>query len=270
MEFSEQLPDGNVNVGRSSPIKDLAVLLGSLLATALAIYWLLGLLIDYSAEKLTPDMEKALIAPFTQEWIDKDLPKQSEVIQGIADRLMADCADLPYTIKVVVVKSKEVNAVALPGGTILVFSGLIDQIKSENELAFVLGHELGHFKNKDHLRGIGRNLVLLTFSILLLGPDNVIGDLILSSVNLAKTGFSREQESTADAYALHTLQCRYQHIGGATDFFNTLLEIEGDPGILGHFFASHPDSLKRIQDINAKGEKAGYAKKETKPLPNSP
>ena len=45
------------------------------------------------------------------------------------------------------------NAVALPGGNIVVFAGLLKEIKSENELAMILGHELGHFAHRDHLRG---------------------------------------------------------------------------------------------------------------------
>ena len=42
--------------------------------------------------------------------------------------------------------------------------GLLENVESENELAFVLGHELGHFRNRDHLRGLGRGIA---FSLVL-------------------------------------------------------------------------------------------------------
>ncbi len=38
----------------------------------------------------------------------------------------------------------------------VVFTGLLEKMTSENELAFVLAHELGHYDHRDHLRGLGR------------------------------------------------------------------------------------------------------------------
>ena len=40
----------------------------------------------------------------------------------------------------------------------MVSTGLLEQTASENELAFVVGHEIGHFRNRDHLRGLGRGV----------------------------------------------------------------------------------------------------------------
>lgn len=267
MEFSDKLPDGNVNITQESPLKEFALLLSGVFGIALAVYFLLGSLIDFSIRHLSPEQEQALTIPFGKEWFSNELPNESRALQDIVDRLQSECARLPYNIKVYVVQNEAVNAVALPGGAILVFSGLLNGIKSENELTFVLGHELGHFKNKDHLKGMGRALVLLVLSVILLGPDNSIGELILSSLNIVETGFSREQESDAEAFALEITQCRYNHVGGATDFFDALIREEDVTGFYSHFFTSHPDSRQRIQDLKDQTSRAGYLEKTTLPYP---
>ena len=44
--------------------------------------------------------------------------------------------------------------------TMIVTAGLLEKVESENELAFIIGHELGHFRNRDHIRGLGRGLAI--------------------------------------------------------------------------------------------------------------
>jgi hypothetical protein len=67
------------------------------------------------------------------------------------------------------------------------------QVESENELAFVLGHELGHFRNRDHLKSLGRDLALALL-IATLSQGSSVGDLAALSGDLAGRSFSREQE----------------------------------------------------------------------------
>jgi Zn-dependent protease with chaperone function len=67
------------------------------------------------------------------------------------------------------VQSDAVNAMAVPGGKMVVFSGLLDSLSSTNGLMFVLAHEVGHFKNRDHLRLMGRGIVLSILAMLALG-----------------------------------------------------------------------------------------------------
>lgn len=267
MEFSDKLPDGNVNITQESPLKEFVILLSGVLGIVFIVYYLLGMLIDYSVRYLSPEQEQALTIPLRPEWMTDAPPKQSKVLQDMVDQIQSECAHLPYTLKVYIVNEEAINAVALPGGTILIFSGLLEKVRSENELAFILGHEMGHFKNKDHLKGMGRALVLLVFSIMLLGPENSVGSFILDSLNVAETGFSRDQESEADAFALETLQCRYKHVGGATDFFDTLIREQEDLKFFSHFFASHPDHNERIQDLKTQASRAGYPYRPTIPYP---
>ena len=63
---------------------------------------------------------------------------------------------------------------ALPGGQIMVFSGLLKKVNLENELAMVLGHELGHYAHRDHLRGMGRGLGVTLGLAMLFGQDSAV------------------------------------------------------------------------------------------------
>lgn len=75
-------------------------------------------------------------------------------LQRLADGLQ-ECCDIDYPVKIILIPSDTANAIALAGDTIVIFSGIFDTIRSENGIAFVLAHELGHFKHRDHLQAMG-------------------------------------------------------------------------------------------------------------------
>lgn len=266
MKYSGRLPTTNVNVTETSPLKELAILLGGLLAIVFIVYWLLGLGVDFAVQRLSPQQEKALSFSLTKEYFSMSHDDvKSAALQKIVDAMQSQCIHLPYAVKVFVVESKDVNAIALPGGTILMFSGLLEKVRSENELAFILGHELGHFKHKDHLRGFGRGIVLIVLYALLFGTDDSADGVLSSFISFSESSHSRDQEFAADAVALESVQCRYGHVTGATRFFEELLK-EEEPKLLGHFLASHPDSNQRIRDITAQAREAGYPQGSLVPL----
>ena len=76
-------------------------------------------------------------------------------LQAIVDRLAAELppSELAYTVHVA--DSPEANAAVIPGGHIIVMRGLVDEVQSENELAMILGHELGHMRRRHHLKRAG-------------------------------------------------------------------------------------------------------------------
>ncbi len=123
-----------------------------------------------------------------------------------------------YNFTIYLSDSDDVNAIALPGGRIVVFKGLLDQVESENELAMVLAHELGHFAHRDHMRGLGRGLGLAVATALLLGENNSASGLISKAVLTFQVKYSQSQESAADQFGVDLLTARYGHAGGAPAF----------------------------------------------------
>ncbi|NCF16391.1 MAG: M48 family metalloprotease, partial [Gammaproteobacteria bacterium] len=139
------------------------------------------------------------------------------------------------------------NAMALPGGLIIVTQGLLDQVESENELAFVLGHELGHFKNRDHLRALGRGIVLSLFFSVATGND--VSNLSIKVTDLALRGFSREQESEADEFGLALVYTHYGHVDEASRLFERWDEDDRSLFDVVSYLSTHPATADRIVEL---------------------
>ena len=267
MKFTPRQPGANVNVTPTHPLKEFAVLAGGLLAVAVGLYLLLGLAVDLVVPRLSIDFEKKLAAAFAGRLADTEAhTPAANALQTLVGRLQEKCAPLPYAVTVHLQEADAVNAAALPGGQMLVFSGLLKEMRSENELAFVLAHELGHFAHRDHLRGLGRALVLMTASTILFGADSSVSGMIGESLTLTELSFSRKQETQADEFALQTLNCYYGHAAEATTFFSRIPK-SGDPGRFGHYFASHPENRRRIAHLEALIRERNYAIGHPRPLP---
>jgi predicted Zn-dependent protease len=161
--------------------------------------------------------------------------------------------------------------VAFPGGLVAVTSGLLDQVESENELAFVLGHEIGHFRNRDHLRGIGRGMAFaLVMGVLGLGGHGGAANLASLSGQLAARGFDRDQEADADRFGLELVEQEYGHVAGALDFFERLPDPEASMGKeIVQYLATHPLSEDRIEALHALSLERGWSESGTVvPIPS--
>ncbi len=267
MKFTARQRGINVNVSPTHPLKEFAVLAGGLLAIVVGVYLALGLAVDLIAPRLSMILEKKIAGAFIGGLAKTDeLADTTRSLQTLVEGLQNRCAPLPYTITVHVQQSDAINAAALPGGHMVVFTGLLEEMTTENELAFVLAHELGHYANRDHLRGLGRALVLMTATTVLLGADNSINSMIAQGMMLTELSFSRKQETQADEFALKTLSCHYGHVTGATAFFSKIPK-DGDPGRFGHYFASHPENRRRVDHLKALAQERGYPAGNPLPLP---
>ncbi|MBW1641509.1 MAG: M48 family metallopeptidase [Deltaproteobacteria bacterium] len=268
MKYTPREPADNVNVSPTSPLHEFFILTSGLLAILIGIYLVLGFTVDLIVPHISTSFEKKLAGPFLSSINTKETDSNKEgFVQYLVDDLQKNCAKLPYEFKVVVRQSNTINALALPGGHIVVFTGLLDKITSENELAFVMAHEMGHYANRDHLKGVGRAFVIMTISALVFGADSGINNLLAKGLTVTELSFSRKQEMRADEFALQTIDCLYGHTGGAIDFFKKIPK-EKNPGKFGHYFASHPENLKRITRLEEIIHTKGLKVLNTKPLPD--
>jgi predicted Zn-dependent protease len=265
MEYEAKELKENVNVSRKSPIKEFFILLGGLIGIVLVIYISLGLAVDLIVPTLSPNVEQSIGKVFIKKYTEiKQNPteiKLQQILNGF------DISDLSneYQFYVHMINKPQVNAVALPGGHIILFSALVKDIDSENELAFILAHEMGHIVNRDHLRGLGRSLVLFTISLVLFGQDNSITQFLMNSLIKVEMKFSQKQEKRADLWALNLLNERYGHVGGATDFFEKMKKNE-KRSRFQYYFSTHPHPQQRIDIIEEAIAKSGYIIEEEFPL----
>lgn len=257
MKYTPKELKENVNISRTSPIREFFLLLGGVLGVILIVYIALGFAVDIVVTKLSPEIEQSLGRLYSKIYENTEETTTGIQLQEILDGLAKELPKGELQYKVHLVANSLINAMALPGGNIVVFSGLIKEVKSENELAFVLAHELGHFANRDHLRGLGRRLVLLTISIALLGGDSSAANFLMNSLLNVEMKFSQHQEKMADLWALDLLNRRYGHVSGATDFFEKMSKKEKKGRIL-YYFATHPYPENRVKTLEEQIREKGY------------
>ncbi|MFT5162438.1 MAG: Zn-dependent protease with chaperone function [Alteromonadaceae bacterium] len=266
MKYHNVLPPTNNNVTHQHPVREFVYLLGALAGLLLLLYWLLGFFIDFAVDSISPQSEIALYQATSMSQLfeadEKIQPTTANESVGKLLAALAQCTDIGYPIDLSIKEAPQMNALAWPGGHIVVLSGLLDKVKSQNGLAFVLAHELAHFKNRDHLRAMGRGVILLAVSSLIGGSDT--SALIIQLTDIGSAQFSQQSESAADATALDILNCHYGHIGGALEFFQQLEQQDRTIDFsLMHYFSSHPQVKRRIATLEQLGRQRGYKSEQT-------
>jgi len=146
------------------------------------------------------------------------------------------------TYKVEVLDTSLVNAMALPGGYIFVFRGLLRNAQSPDEIVGVLAHEMAHADYRHPMQGMVRQYGTDALTSMMFGGSS------LASVSeaLMLTSYSREAEQDADDRAFETLQRGGLSTRGMADFFARLKKREDKTGLaLPAFLSTHPDSGDR-------------------------
>ena len=227
MKFVPKEITKEVNVTPVHPLVNLAHLLGTVAIAGIVIYVALGLIASQLVKRTGPETEEKIGASLVSSLpnrIDDD-DSRLDYLQDLASSLednflQTDIAAVNYPpVKVSILDTPEENAMVTAGSYLLVTEGLLSHVESENELAFVLAHEMGHLHNRDPLNALGRSLVLGTLSSLLglgQGPTSAV---VPNVLNLAERGHSRTQENAADDYAIALMMARYSHGDHILDFF---------------------------------------------------
>jgi Zn-dependent protease with chaperone function len=255
VSFHPSLPEDGVNVSRVHPLREAALLTAGVVALGAVLVIAVAVAIDLVVPHLSPDLEVRIFSP---SWlIDGESDEGEETdprlraARELLGRLERHWSGHPYRFRLGVWSDERPNAVALPGGWIAVTEGLLEGVRSENELAMVLGHELGHFHNRDHLRGLGRGVAVALFtSALAASGAGTASQLAGVAGQLAQRAFDREQELAADRFALALVAAEYGHVVGASDFFQRQSEYEVEPGRgIAGYFSTHPLSAERIEAL---------------------
>ena len=264
MKFTPVQLENNVNVSKSHPLVELLWLLGGLILLVGLTFIILGITADWAVTKTPVKIETWIGQQALNQYQTEKNPALTQLLQSLLDCLPQDSPLRQYQFKIFLSDTDDVNAIALPGGNIVVFSGLLRQVKSENELAMVLAHELGHFAHRDHMRSLGRGLGLAVATTLLFGENNAASELASKALLSFQAQYSQDQELAADQFGLDLLSKRYGHAGGATEFFSRLAQDAGSK--LPYILASHPHPQARIDALQQRIKEKNYPLKKIIPL----
>lgn len=268
MQYRPTQFDDSVNVTTSNPLLEFAKFLTIIGGLLFGLYWLSGLAIDRIVDHISIEQEQWLFSHMGLEHVLPEAQKDKETVvaklQQLLDSLPPQSKPAGYDFTIMLDDDDAINAYAVPGGVIVLTQGLLDAMQSENALVFVLGHELGHFASRDHLRGLGRGLVASFTSLLLLGEDSGISSLIGNTSLAISHSHTRNQERVADMYGLQSLLDHYGHAGGATEFFEAVQAHHGQKEWLG-YGSTHPMTDERIETVNERIHFFDADTDETKP-----
>jgi predicted Zn-dependent protease len=226
-------------------LRDLLILLG-----VFGLIWLAASMFRYPADPqlLSIEKEEKLGEAYREVILLNPMFKKLEneridsAVGVIGDLLEAGLEDSDYNYRFVVFDNKMVNAFTLPGGNILISTGLIGFCDTPEELASVMAHEMGHVE-KRHV--VSRLIKELGTGILTSGDPYVLGE--VTSL-LTSTSFDRRQEEEADQFAAGLLEQSAIEPRTLATLFRKLEE-ESDNELMVHFeiISTHPDFRTRIR-----------------------
>ncbi|HYU54386.1 MAG TPA: M48 family metallopeptidase [Gemmatimonadaceae bacterium] len=157
-----------------------------------------------------------------------------------------------------IVDAKEVNAFAVPGGFVYVNRGLIERADQMDELAGVLGHEIGHVVRRHTVKQMekaqGANVgVTLACILTSICNSQIAGAAINIAGGAVFARFSRQDEAEADAEGFNNVvRAGISPVGMVTMFQKLLVERRSRPGAVEAWFITHPLEEDRIQAVQAR------------------
>jgi len=213
----------------------------------LAFFYLLPPLAERAATLLPESVDNQIGDSFMEVLIDT-----AEIDQAKTDYLIRFAAELDLQnrkkLRFLVVNSDEVNAFAVPNGQIVVYTGILEQMESYDELVSLLGHEVAHVNERHSMRMLSRNLAGYMFISLVFSDVNgIMAVLVDNAKQLNSLSYSRSFERAADKGGLDVLIRNNVDPNGMIRLFE---HIERQGGVnIPQLISSHPLTSERKKDM---------------------
>lgn len=158
----------------------------------------------------------------------------------------------PFQYTFDIIESDEINAFALPGGPIFLYTGLLDKLETEDQVAGILAHELTHIRNEHWASAYNdnqkRQLGLLALLLILDANKDIFDIASISDTLLFTLPYSRRNESDSDKVGYALMLEADLNPQGMVDVFNILKE-EGASSQGMEWLSTHPDADRRVKNI---------------------
>ncbi len=188
--------------------------------------------------------------------------KVTEPLDEILGRL-TEGAELRQTFRIHVIDDETVNAFALPGGHLLLNTGLLLEAESGEEIAGVMAHEIAHVTEQHSLQQIISTIGVFALVQALFGDvSGLIAVAADGGARLLTMSFSRDAESEADERGLAFLQVARIDPRGMLSFFDKMKAKEQESGMAAAgealaLLSTHPATSRRIEHLTAEVDRIG-------------
>jgi beta-barrel assembly-enhancing protease len=227
----------------------IGIALGILGLLVLAYFYLIPWVGEKAVILVPEDFDNTMGSSFIEEFLRFNTIDSAKTIeaQEFANKLHLNNTK---KITITVIKSEIVNAFALPDGNIIIYTGILKDMNSYEELAGLIGHEASHVNNRHSMKMLCRNLsgYILISAVLsdVNGIMAVIGDNVNSLQNLS---YSREFEYEADEDGMQLMLQNKINPRGMIALLSSL-ETDNTYGI-PEFLSTHPVTKERINHVNS-------------------
>ena len=205
---------------------------------------------------VTSDEEVQMGQEFSVE-VEKEFPvyENAEVVayvQSVGDRIARVCDRRDIAYHFAVIKKDEINAFALPGGYIYIYTGLMEILDDEAQLAAVLAHEVGHVAARHSTERLTTMYGYSALAGLLLGDDpsfwaGLAADLFSTTGMLA---YSRSNEYEADRLGVTYANSAGYDPAGMSELLSKFQMAErGEPSKLEEWLSTHPPTSERVSKV---------------------
>lgn len=161
--------------------------------------------------------------------------KDQSKIERIGNKILKYVSRTGITYKFKVMETDEINAFSMAGGNIWVTTGLLNYIDNEDQLAFVIAHEIAHEDLKHNMKR-----VQMLFRVKQIGGSEAEYFAMIAQ-NLATMPFGKYQEYESDEAGVIWMKKAGYNAQAALDFFTKLSNLDPDgEKDLGYIYRSHP------------------------------
>lgn len=228
-------------------------------ALIVAAHFAVDAIIDLAADRIDPSLEQKLGSsyfknPLKYDRSSPDFKRVERIGKTLVSHLPKSC---PYKFNFYVDKTSVVNALSYPGGYIVFNKGLIDRCKSDDEIAGVMGHEIGHVLHRDGVHEMMHSVGVICCIGLIAGLGGDYSGQVAQALSLGRVlegaSFSRAQEARCDLFGARlTAESGYDPEGMAKFFkdLSTSKDSLGDNKIIG-LLSDHPLDGERVEAIHA-------------------
>ncbi len=172
---------------------------------------------------------------------------------------IANLMDSPFPIRVTVLRIGIPNALALPGGQVIILSGLLDKAQNGDEVIGVLAHEIAHVVRRDPMQVTIKQAGAALIISLLIG--DIFGGTALSGLTsgIIENGYSRDAEAASDFLGVTALNQLGLTARPLADFVERMSNANPAASIIPEFLNTHPAGEKRRENIIALSQENGRA-----------
>lgn len=194
------------------------------------------------------------IAPSEKQCQD---PARIQLIDRMVSTLITSSAPMPYTFHIVVVNDPMVNALAAPGGYLVIFRGLLEKAQSAEELAGVLAHEIQHVVHRHGTQALLQNLSTGLLVSAIVGDISGLATFgVEGARQLALLRHSRHSEDEADTEGMHMILAAGIDPQGMIRFFESLQQQAAGHSKILTYLSTHPATRERVEKLRALASQA--------------